>query len=381
MSGARGCYAVLAAAVKRDVSVPVMAVGRINTPEVADTMLANGDADFVCLSRALVADPYFVAKAQSGDVEAIVPCIACNECVASVHRHRGIACTMNPMASRELEFQEMMRQKPVSRRVVVIGAGVAGMAATLTAARRGHETHLIERSRELGGQLLLAHRPPHREELENALHYFRRRIVHEGVKVHLGRDWGAEKVAALSPNHVIVSTGADSRLPDIPGINQPHVIFGWQVIAETRKAGKTCVVVGGGLVGIEVADFLAHRGHKVMIVARSGLLTKAVWADHVYFLDRVRELGIETMANTKVHAIGPDWIDVEPAGQIQRILKNIDNVIICTGYEPRQAIGKDLMAKGIAVTFAGDVLGSRKFFQAVEEGTLAGLGVQGKRII
>jgi 2,4-dienoyl-CoA reductase-like NADH-dependent reductase (Old Yellow Enzyme family)/thioredoxin reductase len=375
MSGPRGCYASLAAAVKSRVRVPVMAVGRINTPFVAEKIIADGDADYVCLSRALIADPYFTAKAQTDDLDSIVPCIACNECVASVHRHHGVSCTMNPMASRELDYRDKLQSHPEPRRIVVVGAGVAGMAAALTAVRRGHETHLIERSQELGGQLLLAHRPPHREELENALHYFTRSIHNEGVRIHLGREWSAAEIAALSPDHVIVSTGAESRLPSIPGIDQPHVIFGWQVIAGTRQAGKTCVVIGGGLVGIEVADFLAHRDHTVIIVARSGLLSKAVWADHVYFLDRVRDLGIVTMPNTKVHEIGSTWVDVEPVGQARHTLTDIDTVIVCTGYEPRDAIGGQLQQQGLDVRFAGDVLGSRKFFQAVEEGTLAALDV------
>jgi len=375
MSVERGCYATLAAAVKRRLRVPVMAVGRINTPDVAERILADGDADFVCLSRALIADPYFTAKAEAGAVDRIVPCIACNECVATIHRHHGIACTMNPMASRELEYREKAKTRPSPKRVAVVGGGVAGMAAALTAARRGHDVHLMEKGDRLGGQLLLAHRPPHREELENALHWFTREIAREGVHVHLGHAASPDDIAALAPDHAIVATGAESSVPAVPGRNLPHVMLGWQVIADQRQAGQTCVVIGGGLVGIEVADHLAERGHRVIIVARSGLLSKAVRADSVYFLDRIRDLGIEAMTDTRVLAIGSDWVEIEPAGRIPRVLKGIDSVVFCTGYEPRRAVADSLVARGIDVRLAGDVLGSRKFFQAVEEGTLAAYAI------
>jgi len=375
MSIERGCYASLSRAVKDHVNIPVMAVGRINTPDVAERILLNGDADFVCLSRALIADPHFTTKAEAGDVDQIVPCIACNECIATVHQHHGVACTMNPMASRELEYKERSRTKPAPRKVVVVGGGVAGMAAALTAARRCHEVHLMERDAELGGQLRLAHRPPFREELKSALSYFKRAIKREGVHIHLGQDCNPNDIVALAPDSVIVATGAESRTLGIPGCDAPHVVPGWQIIAEEKTAGQTCLVIGGGLVGIEVADFLAHRGRKVVLVARSGLLSKAVHADKVYFLDRLRELEIETMTNTKIHEIGPDWVKVEPSGQIPRMLLGIDSVILCAGYEPRRSVADVLSERGINVQLAGDVLGSRKFFQAIEEGTLAAFSI------
>jgi len=373
MSVPRGCYVPYGEALKARLGIPVMTVGRINTPELAEEILAKGQADFICLSRALLADPFFPAKAAAGLVERIAPCIACNECLATIHRHKGIACTVNPMVSRELEFKHLLAREAPARRVAVVGGGVAGMSAAVTAASRGHEVHLFERDGALGGQLLLAYRPPHREELENALRYFEREVKRLGVTVHLNRLFTPEDARELKPDAIILATGAESRKPDVPGVGLPHVIMGWRVIAGLEETGRNCVIIGGGLVGMEVADYLAHRGKRVIMIARSAPLKKAVHADRVYFLDRIRDLGIEVLTHTQVREIGPDTVEVEPPNGWRRVLKDVDSVILCTGYGPRTEHHEALTALGVPVQLVGDVLGSRKFFEAIEEGTLAAI--------
>ena len=372
----RGCYVPYGRTLMQQPHrTPIMVVGRINTPELAERILADGDADYICLSRSLLADPYFPAKAEVGEVDKIVPCIACNECLATIHHHDGIACTVNPMASRELEFREVLDTGAVPKRVVVIGGGIAGMAAAVTAARRGHDVHLFEKDDVLGGQLRLAYLPPNREELEQALIYFRREIVRSGVHVVCSHSATLDDVARLSPNHIIVATGAESRVPDIPGNDLPHVVMGWQIIAGRIDGGQNCAVVGGGLVGMEVADYLAHRGRKVVIIARSELLTKAVHADRVYFLDRIAELGIEVRTHTSIVAITPTMVEIAGRDGRRETLDGVDSVIFCAGYEPRSSTAALFGPLGIPVHMVGDVLGSRKFFQAVEEGTLASLAL------
>ena len=375
MSVPRGCYVVYSEAFKHRLGVPIMTVGRITTPRLAEDILASGRADFVCLSRALLADPYFPAKARSGHVDRIVPCIACNECIATVHRHKGIACTMNPTVSRELHFKRLLAV-PSSRKVVaVVGGGVAGMAAAVTAARRGHSVHLFEADDALGGHLRLAYLPPHREELENALRFYEREIARHDIKVHLGHWFTAEDARRLRPHDIILATGAESRSPDIPGVDRPHVVAGWQIIMGLAETGTNCVVVGGGLVGMEVADYLAERGKRIIMIARSELLKKAVHADRVYFLDRIRALGIEVLTHTQVHEIGHRSVTVEPPNGWRRTLLDVDSVVLCTGYAPRRALSTELADLGIRVHLVGDVQGSRKFFEAIEEGTLAAIAL------
>jgi 2,4-dienoyl-CoA reductase-like NADH-dependent reductase (Old Yellow Enzyme family)/thioredoxin reductase len=375
MSVPRGCYAEYSEAFKRRLTVPVMAVGRINTPGLAEEILASGRADLICLSRALLADPYFPAKARSGHLDRIVPCIACNECIATIHRHHGIACTVNPMVSRELTFKRLLAREAIPKRVVVVGGGVAGMAAAITAARRGHTVQLFESEPALGGHLRLAHLPPHREELGNALEHFEREVGRHAIETHLGRAFTAADARDLRADAIILATGAESRRPDIPGIDLPHVVAGWRIIAGLAEAGTNCVVIGGGLVGMEVADYLAHRGKRVIIVARSALLKKAVHADRVYFLDRIRDLGIEVLTDTAVREIGLRSVTVEPPNGWRRALLDVDSVVLCTGYAPRTGLRAELADLGIPVELVGDVLGSRKFFEAIEEGTLAAIAL------
>lgn len=373
MSVERGCYARYSEAIRRRVKVPVMTVGRINTPDLAEAVLDRGQADYICLSRALIADPYFPAKARSGRVETIAQCIACNECIATVHRHKGLACTVNPMVSRELELKPLLAARPVRKRIAIVGSGAAGMSAAVTAARRGHDVHLFEKEGRVGGQLLLAYQPPHREEIENALRYFSSEMVRLGVKVRLNKPFTLEDARALAPQAIIVATGAAPLRPSVPGGELPHVLTGWRVLAGLEETGRTCVVVGGGLVGMEVADHLAETGKTVVLIARSELLKKAVHADRVYFLDRIAALNIEVLTHTRLLTVGSDWVEIEPEKRIRRRLEGVDNVVFCTGYAPRKAETEALHELGVPIYYAGDVLGSRKFFQAIEEGTMTAL--------
>lgn len=373
MSVPRNCFAAESAAMRKRLQIPVMTVGRIKTPELAEEILAQGQADFVCMSRALIADPALPRKAREGAVDTIVPCIACNECITIAHRHEGMACTVNPMVGRELKLKEVRMARSPRKRIVIAGSGAAGLAAAVTAASRGHEVHVFEREGRLGGQLNLASTPPNREEIGTLLEYYKKAVERHNVSVHLGEPLTAVKAAALAADAIIVAVGARAVQPQVPGAELPHVMTGWEVLAGTREPGKHCVVVGGGLVGIEVADHLAEHGRKVVLIARSDLLKKAVHADRVYFFERIAALDIEVMTHTDVLKVGPDCVEIQPNGKLRRTLEGVDSVIFCMGYEPRKDETLELLKVGVPVHYVGDVLGPRKFFQAVEEGTLTSL--------
>lgn len=373
MSVEHGCYLRYSDAVRRRVTIPVMTVGRINTPSLAEDILVRQEADFICLSRALIADPAFPEKAAAGRIDEIAPCIACNECISTVHRHKGLACTVNPFVSRELELKPILDRAAPRKSIVVIGAGAAGLSAAVTAAKRGHDVHLFEKGPVLGGQLNLAHQPPHRGEIRNALRYFESEVERLGIKVSLNHAPNAQDVRQLSPDAIIIAIGARSTTPSVAGFDLPHVRTGWRVLAGLDQTGQNCVVIGGGLVGVEVADFLAEQGKKVMIIARSEILKKAVHADRVYYQDRIAELGVEVLTRTQVLTIGPDYVEIQPDKGMRRRIMDVSTPIFCTGYEPRSDESAAFSALGIPVHYVGDVVGSRKFFQAIEEGTLTAL--------
>jgi NADPH-dependent 2,4-dienoyl-CoA reductase/sulfur reductase-like enzyme len=277
------------------------------------------------------------------------------------------------MASRELELKPLLSKKPTPKRVAIVGGGAAGMSAAVAAARRGHTVHLFEKDGQLGGQLMLAHQSPHREEIENALRYFRSEVKRLGVAVHLNSSLSREEAQFLKPEAIIIATGATPSKPNVRGADLPHVLLGWRVLAGLEKTGANCAVVGGGLVAVEVADYLADRGRNVIIIARSELLKKAVHADRVYFIDRIAALDIEVLSHTQVLEIGPDYVEIQSENRLRRVLEGINNVIFCTGYQPRKEESAYLEKLDVPIHYVGDVLGSRKFFQAIEEGTLAAL--------
>ncbi|MBS7700330.1 MULTISPECIES: FAD-dependent oxidoreductase [unclassified Chelatococcus] len=363
------------AEIRKSVDIPVMATGRITTPGLAEQILQSGQADMVCLSRALIADPELPNKSLERRESEIVPCIACNECVSSIYRHEGVSCTVNPLVTKELSLAPMLTATPPSRNVAVIGAGAAGLSAAITAARRGHRVTLFDQASAIGGQLDLAHRPPQREPIRELLEYYRREVQRLGIALRLGASPTREEVLDVEPDVLIVSIGARSRMPDIPGIHLPHVRTGWKILAGEQHAAGACAVLGGGLVGVETADYLAHLGHKVVLIARSRILTKAVHVDAVHYNDTLLAQNVEVIENCRVDEIGPEWVRVSPAGRLTRTISGIGTVVICTGYQDRMAETQEWEGIAPKTYFVGDVKGAAKFFDAIREGTMAALEI------
>jgi 2,4-dienoyl-CoA reductase (NADPH2) len=238
-----------------EVAVPLVTTNRINTPEVAEEVLARGDADMVSMARPLLADPEFVTKAASGHPERINTCIACNQACLD-HTFKGITatCLVNPRACFETELNYTRSRSPV--KVAVVGAGPAGLACSTVAAQCGHDVTLFEQSGEIGGQFNMAKRIPGKEEFHETLRYFRNLLDETGVTVCLGHKVEADDLAGF--DEIVVASGVHPRVPDIPGMDHPRVSSYIDVLAGGAEVGRSVAIIGAGGIGFDVAEFLSH---------------------------------------------------------------------------------------------------------------------------
>jgi 2,4-dienoyl-CoA reductase (NADPH2) len=249
----RAAFTSVTAAFKPHVSIPVVTSNRINLPQVAEEVLARGDADLVSMARPFLADPDWVLKATTDRADEINVCIACNQaCLDHVFAKRKASCMVNPRAARETELQLLPTRRTKS--IAVVGAGPAGLAAAVTAAERGHSVELFEADDEIGGQFGIAQRIPGKEEFAETIRYYRRRLELTGVKLHLGRRATVEDLAGF--DEIVLATGVVPRIPAIPGIDHPKVLSYVEVVRDRLPVGSTVAVIGAGGIGVDVSEFL-----------------------------------------------------------------------------------------------------------------------------
>ncbi|MEQ1805591.1 MAG: NADPH-dependent 2,4-dienoyl-CoA reductase, partial [Burkholderiaceae bacterium] len=254
----RAAWRFAAARVKRAVSIPVIASNRINTPEIAEGILASGDADMVSMARPFLADAEFMRKAEQGRADTINTCIACNQaCLDYIFSDRPATCLVNPRAGRELEFSQI-RSSGTRQRVAVVGAGAAGLACAVTAAQQGHKVALFEGAAQIGGQLNLARAVPGKEEFDELLRYFRVGVAQSAIELHLGARPRAAQLVAGKFDRVIVATGVRARQPQIEGMDHPSVLGYADLLSGRKQAGRRVAIVGAGGIGFDVAEFLLH---------------------------------------------------------------------------------------------------------------------------
>ncbi|HEV2110218.1 MAG TPA: NAD(P)/FAD-dependent oxidoreductase [Gammaproteobacteria bacterium] len=360
--------------IKRAVRIPVIAVGKLHTPALAESLLQDGHADFIALGRELLADPDWPRKAEEGLSEEIHHCIACNQgCISRLFEQRDVQCTVNPACGRESQFAEFPHDD-AHRKVLIAGAGPAGMTAARYAARAGFQVILCEAGDEVGGQLHAAAAAPHRPGWAELLRDLRREMTILGVDVRLNTRVDKKLVLREMPYAVILATGAEPMRPDIPGIGEINVVTARDLLEGNKLAFGSVLVVGGGCAGAQTAEFLANKGHAVTIVEAEGdIAADAPLDDRTLLLGRLKTLGVKIMAHTRLLSIDLDAINLQSGGDIFGL--SADTVVLCLGSHPVNKLEAEILERVPHVFTVGDAVRARKVTDATLEGALAALGL------
>ncbi|MBW1780516.1 MAG: FAD-dependent oxidoreductase [Deltaproteobacteria bacterium] len=368
----------LAEAIKAEVHIPVIGVGVIRTPEVAEEILEKGGVDFLALGRTLLADPYWPQKAREGRDEDINRCICCNiGCIGGrIFKDLHIRCTVNPMTGREGIKGQLA---PIGReqRVCVVGGGPAGMMAALAASDRGHRVVLFEKSDRLGGQLLLAEEPPGKEKISWLLEYLRNQVQKRDIDLRLGQAVNGESILSERPNAVIVAAGARPLIPKIPGTDQPFVCTSWDILDRKKVfKGKRILVAGGGTVGSETALYLAPVNKRVVIVEMlEGLALDMEPINRMELLSRIEKSGIEVLLGRQMDRIETDAVYLLNQETMASERLEVDAVVLSLGAAPENELRNDLGDDVEKVFFVGDCCQPRKIIDAIYEGFRAGIRI------
>jgi 2,4-dienoyl-CoA reductase-like NADH-dependent reductase (Old Yellow Enzyme family)/thioredoxin reductase len=373
MAFPRGCLVEDGWRIKQKVKVPVSIVGRINHPDLAEEILAAGKADFISLGRALHADPYWPVKAQEGRVDDIRICPACMSCSDQLGTNMPITCAINPEAGRESELK--MKPAAKARKVLVVGAGPAGMEAARVAALRGHKVVLCEQNAQMGGQVNYAAAPHHKKEFQGIVSYLEGQLRKSAVEIRLGTAVTAALVKDINPDAIVVATGAEPSVPFTPGADKPHVCTAIDVLAGKVALQKgTTALIGAGLVGLETALYLEEKGiTPVVIIEPTDKLGGNVGLRTGLFARNAVNCSphIEVKLKTTVEEIKDGSIVIQSEGKFDEL--PVKNVVLAAGMRNNNDLAEELKAAGCAAELylVGDCNFPRTVKEATEEGAIA----------
>lgn len=404
----RGAFSKVTAKLRGSVNVPLITTNRINTPEVAEQILADGDADMVSMARPFLADPEFVNKAAAGRSDEINTCIGCNQaCLDHTFGGKLTSCLVNPRACHETELNYLPTIQV--KKIAVVGAGPAGLSAATVAAERGHEVTLFDSASQIGGQFNIAKRIPGKEEFSETLRYFDRKLKSTGVELCLNTRVDVAQLLAGSFDEIILATGIAPRTPAIEGIDNPKVLSYLDVILERKPVGAKVAVIGAGGIGFDVSEFLVHQGVSTSLdreafwkewgidtrlEARGGVSgikpERHAPAREVFLLQRKKTkvgdgLGKTTgwihrtgLKNKQVHMLNSvEYLSIDNDGLHIRVgegepqLLPVDNIVICAGQDPLRELHDGLVAAGQRVHLIGgaDVAAELDAKRAINQGS------------
>jgi 2,4-dienoyl-CoA reductase (NADPH2) len=401
----RGAFTWVTAKMKGEVTIPLVTTNRINTPEVAEQILAANEADMVSMARPLLADSQWVKKAAAGHSEKINTCIACNQaCLDHVFENKVAACLVNPRACHETEL--VITPAAQKKRYAVIGAGPAGLACATTLAERGHQVSLYDRASEIGGQFNYAKRIPGKEEFHETLRYFTHRLADTGVAVHLETNADVELLRAGKFDAVILASGITPRHVAIPGIEHEKVLSYLDVLRDDKPVGQRVAIIGAGGIGFDTAEFLVQSAPSPSIEPARWLQEWGVDASYtqrggltkphaepaqreIWLLQRtegspgkrlnktsgwvhratLKMKGVKMLGGVNYQRIDDAGLHVTIGGKEQ--LLEVDNIVVCAGQEPNRELQAQLQAAGMAVHLVGgaDVAAELDAKRAIDQAT------------
>lgn len=352
-----------AKAVKAAVNIPVITQGKLNDPMDAEKVLQDGDADYVALAHQMLADPHWANKVKAGNFDQITPCIGCNECLLGGFSGKHYYCTVNPLCYAEKDYQ--LTPAMSKKRVLVIGGGPGGMEAALTAARRGFEVELWEKTTQLGGNMFVAGYPSFKVDVMKFVKFLRREINRLNVNVRYNMTATSENVLAGNFDKVILATGATSKVPPIEGVDNANQAEDYLV--QSKQPGDDVVVIGGGLVGCETALDLSSRAKNVTVVEmlddilQTGSHSKN---NDLSLRDHLKDAQVKLDTGVKVKAITKDSVVIDDNGVEKKL--PCDTAVVAAGYKSNDSL-EEILEDKVDLTVVGDAVSPRKIMDAVHE--------------
>lgn len=370
----RAAYVDNAAGIKSAVSIPVIAVGRINDVEVAESVLESGKADMVTMARASLADPDMPEKIKEGRTDEVIRCIGCLQgCIGENGKGNGVRCLVNPLTGMEDEYDLTPAARP--KRVIVVGGGVSGCEAAIISAARGHKVTLIEKSDRLGGQWIPASVPIGKAEFTSFLCWQKTMLKNLNVQVLLNTEADEELLKLYDPETVIAATGSDPLIHKFKGYDQDFVVTAHDILLGRVEVGRRVAVIGGGLVGAETADMLSLQCEKVSIIEMMPeIMRDGEPSPSRYIKERFKKYGVDIYTSAKLTEIGDHKVFAEKDGQ-QIMIDNVDNVIIAVGVRKNTALDEVLKKMKCQVIRVGDANGVKNGYLGIREGFEAGLNI------